>query len=175
MNEEPSSQFSTKNQMPVLTAHILRILTAHGSNCSASNVEGPRQGMRSHYPAWASSEESSWLRTSHRQSEKAWNKKRHSVIHTHSLLLALYICLAVSVICLLRSRDHTVLIVVSFGVWAFFSCTKGRSHFAYVSFFLPYSVFLPLEWNVTVFKQAAILGSRDRFLAISDQANPLLF
>lgn len=40
MNEQPSSQFSTKNQMPVLTAHILRILTAHGSNCSASNVEG---------------------------------------------------------------------------------------------------------------------------------------
>lgn len=105
MNEQPSSPFPTKNQMSVLPARKIPTLPAESLTPMAhmapyASLRDPDKAWRTTISQAATSEHSSWGRTSHRQSETDWNTNLHTVIHTSSLLLVMSIYFALHVISL---------------------------------------------------------------------------
>lgn len=114
MNEQPSSPFSTENQMSVLPARKIPTLPAESLTPMAhmapyASLRGPDKAWRTTISQAATSEHSSWGRTSQRQSETdwntnlhtvIWNTNLHTVIHTISLLLVMSIYFALHVISL---------------------------------------------------------------------------
>lgn len=164
MTEPPSSQFSAKNQMSVNGAHMLHILTAGKltllaliAPCAISR--GPGKAWRTTSPQGLPLKiAAGWgLAIDNLKQAGAGTafSNPHNLFTPGWIYLFCYPC------------DFPGLVIMSSGAWVFLSCTKRRMYF-FLFISPPYSVFLSPEWNVTALKHAAILGSCDRVLGVSD-------